>query len=874
MELPVDRLIAYGFSEALLSALKASGVSTLRGPQARAVSSGDLFSSEHLLVHLPTSAGKTLLGELCALSAILAGKKALFAVPLKALAEEKYAEWQRRYADYGLAVVCSTADHNQDDARLCRGQFDLGIVIYEKLRYLLSRAPRLFRQVGVVVWDEMQMLFDPNRGPLVELLLAHLRMNHPGVRQVGLSAVLDRPEELALYLSARLVQSEARPAPLRKGILYQGRFAYTTEPDGESGEERWKELEGVDGPPHELALRAALHLAGRGEPTLLFVSSRGEAQGLALQAAGMLPPRPATIGLAQLARMGDNQVGAHLAETLRHGAAFHNADLTPDQRRLVEQGFRSGEIILLAATSTLSMGVNLPVQNVVILPFSWSGATETSPERRLLLPQEWSNRAGRAGRDSRRFGRAILPATSPKERDIYHRQFFEGLGQRLPLNLSQQEVVRSGPVFVLWGYATDQQLREFLAATPSGCARLRPSVDAPDWERAAGEALARATAAGLVRKRSGGRHACTRLGRVVAELGLGVAEAEAIVQFWQRVEGEPGEGLLLFFAGLLEPARQAVFPLEGSANRRQGYVEELRDWLSDSLEQVEEGLCERARWEEAHEAAAKKALALRAWMEGEPGAALEERFHAPEGRFHELADTLAWLLEGCLSVGRTLGRELEGLEGLPARARLGIPPELLPLLPYRVPGMGRAELLQLRREGFTTPEDLAAAPEETLAAVLTPETGAALYRAVAGLRRSVIAANQDLPAADTLDVQGRPVGRRAAVLLNGRTVLLAPRSLGILARLAWGRRRDHGWVPRDRLGVPPEYVGQYVSRLRRELSPYQIEPGTSLVEGDGTGRLRLRVAAENLRLDPEQLAVYWPGLHLPVHKSCPQLVDC
>ncbi|MBE7560031.1 DEAD/DEAH box helicase [bacterium] len=131
MELPVERLVAYGLPPALVETLSASGVTTLRGPQARAVLSGDLFSSEHLLVHLPTSSGKTLLGELAALSAILAGKKALFAVPLKALAEEKYAEWRRRYADYGLSVVCSTADHDQDDARLCRGEFDLGVVIYE-----------------------------------------------------------------------------------------------------------------------------------------------------------------------------------------------------------------------------------------------------------------------------------------------------------------------------------------------------------------------------------------------------------------------------------------------------------------------------------------------------------------------------------------------------------------------------------------------------------------------------------------------------------------------------------------------------------------------------------------------------------------------
>ncbi|MBE7560030.1 hypothetical protein HS125_14245 [bacterium] len=571
--------------------------------------------------------------------------------------------------------------------------------------------------------------------------------------------------------------------------------------------------------------------------------------------------------------MGDNQIAGHLAETLRHAVAFHNADLTPGQRRLVEEGFRRGEILLLVATSTLSMGVNLPARNVVVLPFSWAGEMEASPEKRLLLPQEWSNRAGRAGRDAGAFGRAILPATSPKEVDLYRRHFFEGTPQRLPLHLSEREVLSGGPVFVLWGYETESDLSALLAAAPSGQARLRPSLDAPDWAAAARDSLARAAAAGLLRRRRD-RYACTRLGRTVAELGLGLVEAEAITAFWKRLETVPPEGLLVFFACLLEPARQAVFPVEHSAQARQGYVEELRDWAGSSLEDVEEGLSERARWEERHEVAAKKALALRAWMAGEPGAALEERFHAPEGRFHELADTLAWLCQSCLSIGRTLGRDLEALDGLPTRARFGLPAELLGLLSYRVPGLGRAEFLQLWREGFSTPEDLAAAPRETLVSMLLPETAAALYEALAPLRRTTIAANEDLPGPDRLDVCGRPAGRRVVVLLNGRRVLHSLRSFELLVRIAWGRLHGHAWVARDKLGIPPQYVTQYLSRLRRELAAGQSPPGESLVEGDGTGRLRLRVAPGNLRMDADQLALAWPELHLPNDRSCPQLVDC
>ena len=45
------------------------------------------------------------------------------------------------------------------------------------------------------------------------------------------------------------------------------------------------------------------------------------------------------------------------------------ADLSRDERTLVEQGYRGGAISVCCATSTLAAGVNMPVRRVI---FRWS----------------------------------------------------------------------------------------------------------------------------------------------------------------------------------------------------------------------------------------------------------------------------------------------------------------------------------------------------------------------------------------------------------------------------------------------------------------------------------------------------------------------
>ncbi|HLD97413.1 MAG TPA: DEAD/DEAH box helicase [Candidatus Nanoarchaeia archaeon] len=205
--------------EKLYAAIAAAGIAELRPSQVKSVEAG-LLDGKNLLVCTPTASGKTLIAELAAVSAVLSMKgKAIYVVPLKALATEKYNDFKKRYGSF-IRVGISIGDLDSADPYLA--DYDLIICTAEKLDSLIRHHAPWIRMVAVVVVDEIHVLNDTGRGPTLEILITILRQLLPKVQLIALSATIGNPEELAAWLGAELVVDTWRPVRLHQGVYREG----------------------------------------------------------------------------------------------------------------------------------------------------------------------------------------------------------------------------------------------------------------------------------------------------------------------------------------------------------------------------------------------------------------------------------------------------------------------------------------------------------------------------------------------------------------------------------------------------------------------------------------------------------------------------
>src|SRR3989338_1312526 len=83
--------------EELYEALLSEKIIEMRPAQEKAIGKG-LLEGKNILVCTPTASGKTLIAELACFKAVFEKRgKAVYIVPLKALASEKYNDFRRKY---------------------------------------------------------------------------------------------------------------------------------------------------------------------------------------------------------------------------------------------------------------------------------------------------------------------------------------------------------------------------------------------------------------------------------------------------------------------------------------------------------------------------------------------------------------------------------------------------------------------------------------------------------------------------------------------------------------------------------------------------------------------------------------------------------
>lgn len=393
-------------AESAIDHLEANGIETLYPPQEAAVEAG-VCEGARLVVAIPTASGKTFVAELAMLSA---DGPALYIVPLRALAREKY----ETFAELpDVSVGISTGDFDSAAEDLAGN--DVIVATSEKVDSALRNGADWVRDLGCIVVDEVHLLGAEGRGPTLEVTLANLDRRAPDAQIVALSATVDNPEEIADWLGAELIDSNWRPIDLRTGVTDGDRVRF----DDGSMPAIESLARGADeaADSTETTVGLVTDVVATGGQCLAFVSSRAEAEQLADRLALEGLGRAPTVA-DDVERLDATGTGQRLADCVCEGVAFHHAGLTSDHRAAVETAFRERELAVICATPTLAAGVNVPARRVVVRDqqrYTGSGS-EWLP---VLEVHQMCGRAGRPHLDP--YGEAVLVAGEHHPDELWER---------------------------------------------------------------------------------------------------------------------------------------------------------------------------------------------------------------------------------------------------------------------------------------------------------------------------------------------------------------------------------------------------------------------------------------------------------------------
>jgi replicative superfamily II helicase len=373
-------------------------------------------SDANVVASAPTASGKTVLAELAICRTLDVGGTALFVAPLRALTNEKEAEWDR-FESLGYSVYVVTGERDLNSRRAERA--DVLVMTPEKVDSATRKhdSPKydFVTDVTCCVIDEVHLLDADRRGSVLEVAVSRLRrLCDP--RIVALSATMQNVRDVAEWLDCPPESTfdfgdDYRPVDLHADVK-----TYT---HGENAfADKYRRL-------YRALDLAEVHLREEGQ-ALVFVSSRQDTVRAAEKARDELAARD-----VPMSARGDGDFQERAGElendTLRRsvsdGVAFHHAGLSKHDKDRIEAWFREGHIELLFSTSTLAWGVNLPARCVVIRDTKLHDPLEGEVDMSPLDVLQMFGRAGRPGYDDVGYAWVVCDGS---EADKYRTLLREG----------------------------------------------------------------------------------------------------------------------------------------------------------------------------------------------------------------------------------------------------------------------------------------------------------------------------------------------------------------------------------------------------------------------------------------------------------------
>lgn len=717
-----------------------SGIEKLNPPQRKAVENG-LMDEEDLIVAAPTASGKTFIAELTMVNQVKKnGGKAVYIVPLKALASEKYEDFTERYQD--LEVMMSVGDRDESGDYLETA--DIVIVTSEKLDSMLRHSPSWIHEINLVVTDEIHLLTSKNRGPTLEVTLTRLR-DLLEFQFLGLSATISNSDEMADWLDATLVESDYRPVDLEEGVMSGNEIEFYPE-DYEPDEDREKDptsfktgsqikekedktkdsrkvkINDRHGKPTLNLLEDTLKKEKQG---IIFCNSRKGAEKSSDRCGDVAEndlSRDEKQKLKEYADRIENVLGSptsqckRLAENVRKGAAYHHAGLLTKQRQLVEQAFRKGYVRSVSATPTLAAGVNLPAYRVIMRDLKrYTGrGMEYIP---VLEYEQMTGRAGRPKYDD--HGEAISIAKNPGMTDDVLKRYILGEPERIQSKLAAEPVLRMHTLsLVASKFCTSMdQLLEFYRKT----FYAYQYGDMNEVEDTIEKVVRKLQDYGFLEE---DELAATKVGKRVSELYIDPDSANLILESLEKAENKNVKPVSYLF--MLSRTTE-MQPRPRVKDKEANDIEEaLLDAEKYLLEDIPE------EWSTDYEhflECMKNSLLMEAWISEMDEERIMDKYSVAPGGIRAKMRNADWLLYGSKELARMKGLEhQEELEKLRLRLEHGIKEELLPLIKYDQ--IGRVRARKLYDHGIRDREAIREVSFEKLKKLIGKSTGKKLKKQV------------------------------------------------------------------------------------------------------------------------------------------------
>ncbi|OYT37284.1 MAG: DEAD/DEAH box helicase [Desulfurococcales archaeon ex4484_58] len=687
----VDCLIDYGLPNEYIELLRERGISKLNPVQRMAVSKG-LFNGKNLVVAAPTASGKTLIGELGLVKNIYNGGMGVYLVPLRALASEKFEELST-LKKIGFKIGISTGDYDLPAEHL--GRNDLVVATYERFDSLLRLKPRWINRIKCLVIDELHMINDPERGPIIEMIIA--RILGRDIQVIGLSATIGNPHVLAKWIRAELVDVSWRPVKLVEGY-YNRRRGVIFYNDGR--------VERVSYRVGNSALNIAIQSILNDLQVLVFVHNRRRAEEWAENIIGYLGLYKHLVDKAKLKELLDKLKDSpsklereKIGRLISNGVAYHHAGLSSIARKVVEEAFRDHIVRVVFATPTLAAGVNLPARRVLV---SIKRYDPRSSHYTNIPVFEYKQMAGRAGRPQYDdLGEAII---YDAQNDREGRKYIYNAPEPVTSKLSGERSLR---IHVLALVSSNKIMRyDELLRIFKNTLYYETTRDHIFLENGIKKIIGDLSEWGMVNVREEYLEA-TRLGIITSITYL---DPLSVHRYLNSIDGKPGE---LYYLHILASTPDYL--------RSRPYISEriVDEYEDEALLLAEEGIIPKPPLDDEYEyyswlQSYVQAKMLHDWINEVDEDSIMRRYGVGPGDIYSARDTASWIAAALSRVEATLGNEDRSreLDILSKRLEYGIKEDAIELV--ELEGVGRVRARTLIDNGIRSLRDLANTPLERL----------------------------------------------------------------------------------------------------------------------------------------------------------------